>query len=141
LQSSADWGCKMDAIEEQYRRMVFNLIARNQDDHDKNIAFLLDRSGTWSLAPAGDVVDAYNPSGTWTSTHQISLAGKRDNFTLADVRMVAETASMKRGRAEAICRDVTRAVFRWREFAVVAQVLPKHVDMIAGTHRLDPVWT
>jgi len=118
---------------------MFNLIARNQDDHIKNIAFLMDRSGTWSLAPAFDVRDAYNPAGTWTSTHRMSLAGKRDTFTLADVRMVAETASMKRSRAEAICRDVTRAVFRWREFAAVAQVLPEHDDMIAGTHRLDPV--
>lgn len=130
-------GLSMDAIEEQFRRMVFNVIARNQDDHVKNIAFLMDRSGTWSLAPAFDVMYAYNPSGTWTSTHQMSLAGKRDNFTLADVRMVAETASMKRGRAEAICHDVTQAVSRWREFAAAAQVQPEHVDMIAGTHRLD----
>lgn len=130
-------GLPMDAIEEQFRRMVFNVIARNQDDHVKNIAFLMDRSGTWSLAPAFDVMYAYNPSGTWTSTHQMSLAGKRDNFTLADVRMVAETASMKRGRTEAICRDVTQAVSRWPEFAAAAQVLPEHVDMIAGTHRLD----
>ena len=55
----------MVAVEEQFRRTVFNVIARNQDDHVKNISFLMDRSGKWSLSPAYDVAYAYNPSGTW----------------------------------------------------------------------------
>jgi serine/threonine-protein kinase HipA len=130
-------GLSMDAVEEQYRRMVFNVIARNQDDHVKNIAFLMDRSGRWSLSPAFDVMYAYNPSGTWTASHQMSLAGKREGFTLEDLRAVAETASMKRGRAEAIAREVTKAVSRWREFAATAGVNPKQIDMIADVHRLD----
>ncbi len=130
-------GLSMDAVEEQYRRMVFNVIARNQDDHVKNIAFLMDRRGRWSLSPAFDVMYAYNPSGAWTASHQMSLAGKREGFTLEDLRAVAETASMKRGRAEAIAREVTKAVSRWREFAATAGVTPKQIDMIAGVHRLD----
>ena len=127
-------GLPMDAVEEQFRRMVFNVIARNQDDHVKNIAFLMDRSGMWSLSPAFDVMYAYNPSGTWTARHQMSLAGKRDGFTLEDLKAVAAAASMKRGRAEAIAHEVATAVSRWREFAATAGVAPKQADMIAGVH-------
>ncbi len=132
-------GLSMDAVEEQFRRMVFNVIARNQDDHVKNIAFVMDRDGVWSLSPAFDVMYAYNPSGTWTASHQMSLAGKRAGFTLDDLKAVAETASMKRGRAEAIAHEVTKAISRWREFAASAGVASRQVDMIADVHRLDLV--
>jgi serine/threonine-protein kinase HipA len=129
-------GLAMDAVEEQFRRMVFNVVARNQDDHVKNIAFLMDRRGQWSLAPAFDVMYAYNPSGAWTARHQMSLAGKREGFTLDDLKAVAATASMKRGRAEAITREVTSAVARWREFAAAAGVAERQASMIAAVHRL-----
>ena len=130
-------GLSMDDIEEQFRRMVCNVIARNQDDHVKNIAFLMDKQGRWSLAPAFDVMYAYNPSGSWTAMHQMSLAGKRDGFTFDDLEAVAEMASMKRGRAEAITREVTAAVTRWREFAEQAGVLPDQIEKIGNAHRLD----
>ena len=132
-------GLSMDAVEEQFRRMVFNVVARNQDDHVKNIAFLMDRRGQWSLAPAFDVMYAYNPSGAWTAHHQMSLAGKRDGFTLDDLKAVAATASMKRGRAEKIAREVTSAVTRWREFAAAAGVTERQTEMIAAVHRVDLV--
>ncbi|MEX0669346.1 MAG: HipA domain-containing protein [Pirellulales bacterium] len=127
----------MDDIEEQFRRMVFNIVARNQDDHVKNIAFLMNKQGQWSLSPAFDVMYAYNASGSWTANHQMSLAGKRDGFTIDDLKTVAETASMKRGRAETIAREVVEAVSRWREFASQAGVIPGQIDQIARTHRLD----
>jgi serine/threonine-protein kinase HipA len=129
----------MDAVEEQFRRMVFNVIARNQDDHVKNIAFLMDKRGQWSLAPAFDVMYAYNPSGTWTASHQMSVAGKREGFTLEDLKAVADTASMKRGRAEVIAREVTKAVSGWREFAAMARVAATQIELIADVHRLDLV--
>ena len=132
-------GLSMGAVEEQFRRMVFNVVARNQDDHVKNIAFLMDRRGQWSLAPAFDVMYAYNPSGAWTAHHQMSLAGKRDGFTLDDLRAVAATASMKRGRAEKIAREVASAVTRWREFAAAAGVTERQAEMIAAVHRGDLV--
>jgi len=69
--------------------MAFNVVARNQDDHVKNIAFLMDRGGHWSLSPAFDVVYAYNPSGRWTAEHQMSVNGKRDGITRADLHRVA----------------------------------------------------
>jgi serine/threonine-protein kinase HipA len=127
----------MDDIEEQFRRMVFNVIARNHDDHVKNIAFLMDKQGRWSLSPAFDVMYAYNPSGAWTAMHQMSLAGKRDGFSFDDFKSVAETASMKRGRAESITREVAAAVGRWREFAEQARVLPDQIEKIGNAHRLD----
>lgn len=130
-------GLTMDDIEEQYRRMAFNVVARNQDDHVKNIAFLMDKQGAWSLAPAFDMIYSYNPSGDWTSQHQMSLNRKRDDFTLDDFKAAGEAASMKRGRAETILREVVTAVRRWREFAEEACVQPKQIDAIAGTHRLD----
>lgn len=130
-------GLSMGDVEEQFRRMVFNVIARNQDDHVKNIAFLMDKRGKWSLSPAFDVMYAYNPSGAWTASHQMTLAGKREEFTLEDFKAVAETASMQRGRAETIAREVKHAVSRWREFAVTAGVASKLIDTIAAVHRLD----
>ena len=130
-------GLHMDDIEEQFRRMVFNVVARNQDDHVKNIAFLMDKEGQWSLSPAFDVMYSYNPSGIWTASHQMSLAGKRDGFTPDDLRAVAKTASMMLGRAEAIATEVVAAVSRWEDFASQAGVVPKQINQIANTHRLN----
>ena len=112
----------MATVEEQFRRMTFNIIARNQDDHVKNIAFLMDKAGQWSLAPAFDVIYSHNPAGDWTATHQMTMNGKRDGFTLADFRACAKNAVMKRGRAEAIVEEVLAAVSKWPDFAEQAQV-------------------
>ena len=97
--------------------MAFNIVARNQDDHVKNIAFLMDRAGRWSLSPAFDVTYSYNPAGRWTGAHQMTLNGKQDDFEVDDFVTCARNAALKRGRATAILRDVERAVSRWREFA------------------------
>ena len=85
----------MDAIEQQFRRMAFNVVARNQDDHVKNIGFLMDQRGQWSLSPAFDVTYSFNPSGDWTARHQMSINGKRDQFILEDFRACANSAMMK----------------------------------------------
>ncbi len=130
-------GLPMSAIEEMFRRMVFNIIARNQDDHVKNIAFLMDQSGTWSLAPAYDLVYSFNPVGSWTKNHQMTVNGKQDNFTLEDLKVCARTASMKRGRAETIIREVRERVVRWRDYADEVGVHPSWRDHIQKTLRLN----
>ncbi len=130
-------GLPMRAVEEQFRRMVFNIVARNQDDHVKNIAFLMDKAGRWSLAPAFDMTYSFQPSGQWTSTHQMTLNGKRDAFTLEDFRACAEAVSMKRGRAEAILQEVRRVVSRWPDYADAAGVSADWRDKIARTLRLE----
>jgi len=126
-----------DSVEEQFRRMAFNIIGRNQDDHVKNIAFLMDRSGNWSLSPAFDMIYSYNPTGAWTSTHQMSLNGKRDNFGLEDFRACANNISMKRGRAEEILQQVQEAFLKWRVFAEEAGVPADVADRIAKAQRTN----
>ncbi len=129
-------GLSMDAVEEQFRRMAFNIIARNQDDHVKNIAFLMDKRGTWSLSPAYDLTYSCNPSGAWTASHQMTLNGKRDSFGLDDFRACARAASMKRGRAEAIVDAVRETVSRWPDYADAAGVPAAWRDRIHETLRL-----
>ena len=129
-------GLPMSAVEEQFRRLVFNIVARNQDDHVKNIAFLMDRQGQWLLSPAFDLTYSYQPGGRWTSMHQMTLNGKRDGFVLEDFKACARTASMKRGRAEAIIAEVTAAVSRWRDFADEVGVFPEQRDRVRSTLRL-----
>lgn len=126
----------MSMVEEQFRRMVFNIIARNQDDHVKNIAFLMDKNGHWSLSPAFDVTYSYNPSGDWTARHQMTLNGKQDNFTLDDFQACAKSAVMKRGRAETIVGEVQEVVSHWRDYADAAGVPPTWRDRIQATLRL-----
>lgn len=126
----------MAAVEEQFRRMVFNMVARNQDDHVKNIAFLMNQQGEWSLAPAFDVTYSYNPSGSWTATHQMTLNGKRDGFTREDFEACAKSALMKRGRAATIIAEVQAAVARWPEYAAAARIPDEWQNKIQKTHRL-----
>jgi len=130
-------GLPMAAVEEQFRRMVFNIVARNQDDHVKNIAFLMNQQGEWSLSPAFDVTYSYNPAGTWTGVHQMTVNGKRDAFSLSDFDACAKSAIMKRGRAKAILAEVQAAVERWPEFSGEAKLTDEVRDKIQRAHRMD----
>ena len=130
-------GLSMDDIEEQFRRMAFNIIARNQDDHVKNIAFLMNKTGQWSLSPAYDMTYSYNPRGAWTGTHQMSLNGKRDRFNLEDFKACAKTIAMRRGRAQDLLEEVRQAVLRWPEFAARSDINDDVVKAIKNSHRLD----
>ncbi len=130
-------GLPMAAVEQQFRRMLFNVVARNQDDHVKNIAFLMDPQGQWSLAPAFDLTYSYNPTGLWTATHQMSLNGKQDGFTLADFKAAAKSAMIKRGRDKAILEEVQTAVAQWPEFARRAGVAATQRARIGRSHRMS----
>jgi serine/threonine-protein kinase HipA len=129
-------GLATPAAEQLFRRMVLNVVARNQDDHVKNVAFLMDRDGTWSLAPAYDVTWAWKPGNRWLESHQMSINGKRDGFTVADMRAVARLAGLKRGRAETILAEVVEAVRGWRAVADEAGVDERMAEQIARSHRL-----
>jgi len=130
-------GLPMSVLEEQVRRMIFNIMARNQDDHVKNIAFLMDKTGAWSLSPAFDMIYSYKPDGQWTARHQMTLNGKRDGFDLEDVKICTRSASMKRGVAEKLVAEVGAAVARWREFADEAGVAADQRDGIQAALRLE----
>jgi serine/threonine-protein kinase HipA len=127
----------MAQIEEQFRRMAFNVIARNQDDHVKNIAYLMNKQGQWQLSPAFDITYSYNPAGDWTAQHQMSINGKRDSFTIEDFRACAKSAMMKRGRAEKILEEVRAVVARWRDFAEQAKVSASWIEQIQSNLRLS----
>jgi serine/threonine-protein kinase HipA len=129
-------GLPMHVIEEQFRRMVFNIVARNQDDHVKNIAFLMDKSGTWSLSPAFDMTYSFNPHGAWTASHQMTLNGKREDFSMDDFNACARATSMKRGRAAAIVGEVQDVVSRWKDYAEAAGVPDGWREKIQATLRL-----
>jgi serine/threonine-protein kinase HipA len=124
------------SVEQLFRRMVFNVVARNQDDHVKNIAFLMDRTGAWSLAPAYDVTWAWKPGNLWLDSHQMSINGRRDGFTVADIHAVARVAGLKQGRAEAILSEVCDAVAGWPEIAAGVGVEEGMAEQIARSHRL-----
>lgn len=128
----------MQAIEQQFRRMAFNIVARNQDDHVKNIAFLMNKSGEWSLSPAFDMTYSFNASGAWTASHQMTLNGKRGNFTLEDFNACAKTASMKRGRAAKIVAEVQATVSKWKSFADKAGVPDGVREKIQRALNLKP---
>ena len=131
-------GLPMRDLEQQFRRMVFNIVARNQDDHVKNIAFLMDRQGNWSLSPAFDMTYSFNPGGTWTASHQMTMNGKREHFILDDFRACAKTAALKRGSAEKIIAEVQGTVANWRDYAELAGVPGANAERIQQTLHTKP---
>ena len=135
MQVIAKLGLSMAEREQQFRRAVFNAIARNQDDHVKNIAYLMDKTGQWRLAPAFDMVYSYNPDGAWTGKHQMSINAKRDEFVLDDMLELAKSAGIKARLAKGIVDHVAGAVSNWAVFAAEAGVSESTEAKIKGTHR------
>lgn len=118
--------------EEFYRRMVFNVVARNQDDHTKNISFLMDKQGIWHLSPAYDMSWAYNPAGGWTSMHQMSINNKWDDITREDLLRVAYEMNIK--HAPEIIDKVVDTVHQWPKLAKEHTDIPQPIiDVIEKT--------
>lgn len=112
--------------EEMFLRMVFNVVIRNQDDHTKNISFLMDKTGKWTLSPAYDIGFAYNPKGSWTDTHQMSINGKFDDITRQDL-LVCSAANNIKNAAEIIDK-VCETTAKWPEMAKNCGVPQKMID-------------
>ena len=117
-------------IEQMYRRAVFNICARNQDDHTKNIGFLMDKRGNWTLAPAFDVTYAYNPVGRWTGTHQMTFNGKREKFALDDFKEAAKSAGLVQGRYKRILEQVQDSLASFKKRAKANDVPKKLVQEV-----------
>ncbi|MGE3609922.1 MAG: type II toxin-antitoxin system HipA family toxin [Bacteriovoracaceae bacterium] len=124
-----------EALEQQFRRAIFNIIGRNQDDHTKNIAFLMDRFGNWKLSPAYDMAYSYNPKGEWTSKHQMSLSGKRDEFTMEDLIDFGAKADLKKMQAKKIIKEIENVFSNWNEYAEKAGVFGDHQESISRNIR------
>ncbi len=119
---------------EMFRRMVFNIVVRNQDDHTKNISFLMDESGKWRLSPAYDMGYAYNPQGGWTATHQMSVNGKFEDITRTDLLTFASRNNIK--DAALIIDEVCEAVSRWAAMARECDVPSVMTDAITSNMLL-----
>ena len=117
--------------EEMFRRMVFNVVARNQDDHTKNISFLMDKTGKWRLSPAYDVSWSYNPEGKWTSQHQMSINNKWSNFTMDDLLTVASSMNIKSPRE--IIEKTIDVVAHWPVYAASLGIPKDTIEVINST--------
>lgn len=124
-------------FEQQFLRTVFNVVARNQDDHPKNVSFLMDRDGEWRLSPAYDVSHAFNPVGKFTSRHQMSVNGKLDGFVREDFAALARHAGLVQGRWNRLVDQVIDAVSTWPTVAEEHGVRPDKISSIRESHRLS----
>jgi serine/threonine-protein kinase HipA len=118
------------AREQAFRRIVLNVAGANRDDHTKNLSFRCDEEGRWSLTPAYDVNYAYNPQGKWTQRHQMSVNGKFEGITRADLLELADRFIVP--EPAAVIDQVLEAVTRWPEFAKEAEVAPEQIEKIAS---------
>ncbi|MES2592602.1 MAG: type II toxin-antitoxin system HipA family toxin [Bacteroidota bacterium] len=106
--------------EQFYRRMVFNVMGRNCDDHTKNFAFILDKTGKWRLSPAFDVCHAYRPGSEWVNQHNLSVNGKRNNISKTDLLEVAKQMNVK--KAQNIINEISEVIQNWHYFAKQVEV-------------------
>ncbi len=113
-------------FEQQYRRTLFNVIARNHDDHVKNFSFLMDKEGKWKISPAYDVNYSYSPGGTWTNVHQSSINSKFDNFTRNDLLNLGKTFGIK--KANHILDEILTAVNQWSKIATEIDIPKKEIE-------------
>ncbi|HCT99558.1 MAG TPA: toxin HipA [Methylococcaceae bacterium] len=115
---------KAHEAEQLFRRMVFNVMAKNQDDHTKNISFLMDKKGTWHLSPAYDVTYAHNPLGQWTNQHQMRVNGKRENISVEDFSQVARSINLKHDNA--IIEQISDVIHAWPRYAKAVDLKSPH---------------
>ena len=120
----------MDEVEQFFRRMVFNVLAVNQDDHVKNISFLMDRSGAWKLAPAYDITFAYDHSNRWLRAHQMLINGKSHDITTEDLVSAGEKMEISKNRIHATIERIHGVVERWESYASEAGIREKMYDEI-----------
>lgn len=121
-------------FEEQFKRAVFNVIARNHDDHVKNFSFLMDPRGKWRISPAYDITYSYNPGGTWTSVHQSSINGKFSAFTKDDLSEFGKKFGIKKTRK--IVDEVIEAVSKWPTIAKEIEIPDNVISLVQNNHRL-----
>lgn len=124
-------------FEQQYRRMLFNVVARNHDDHVKNFSFLMNKDGKWQISPAYDICFSYSQGGTWTNVHQTSINGKFDNFTKQDLFDFAKKFGIK--KSNLILEEVVSAVNQWTQIAAEIDIPHEKVQYINKHLRTNTI--
>ena len=117
--------------EQLFRRMVFNVLAKNCDDHTKNFSFIMEPDGSWKLSPAFDICYAYRPGSIWVNQHSLSINGKRDNITRADLLAVAKNMHIK--KANGMIQQINEVISKWKGYATETKVQPALRNSIAKT--------
>ena len=123
-------GLSYKEIEQFYRRMVFNCLAVNQDDHVKNISFIMDRSGKWMLSPAYDITFSYNPSNKWLRAHQMNINGKTTEIELFDLLEAGAKMGIKERRCKDIINEIGIKVSGFKSFAEQVGIKEKTYNYI-----------
>ncbi len=119
-----------DEIEQFFRRMVFNVLAVNQDDHVKNVSFLMDKSGKWKLSPAYDITFSYDQTNRWLSAHQMLVNGKKDHITQDDLITCGKNMDISLPRIKSVISEVKASVSKWPEFASSVGIRKETYDEI-----------
>ncbi len=123
-----------DAVE-MYRRMVFNIVGKNLDDHTKNISFLLRKNKTWRLSPAYDLIYNHNPEGKWTSRHQMSVNGKREKIDYDDLATLGKENNIKAFKE--IIEQVIEVFSSWKKYAIEVDLDKKKIQEIYKNMELN----
>lgn len=123
-------GTGQKETEQFFRRMVFNMMARNQDDHVKNISFLMDRLGQWSLAPAYDITYANDVANYWLARHQMSMNGKTENFEAEDFYESGKAMNLSKTKVKRIIGEVREATLSWETCAQEAFLREEEMEAI-----------
>jgi serine/threonine-protein kinase HipA len=123
-------GCPSSDVEQFFRRMVYNILAVNQDDHVKNISFLMNRKGEWSLSPAYDITFAYNPVNKWLKAHQMSVNGKTIDITKEDMLQCGKSMDLKVSKCNKIIEEVYSSVQEFEKIARYVNIADKTIKMI-----------
>ena len=124
-------------FKQLYKRMVFNEYSKNYDDHTKNITFLMDKKGVWSLSPAYDMTFSYRKNSTWVNAHQMLINGKADGILMSDFLKVADKTGIKRNKAKQYIDEVRQAVSEWKNYAEKAGISEKNADRIQKYFNLE----
>ncbi len=122
-------------FEQQYRRALFNIIARNHDDHVKNFSFLMNKDGKWKISPAYDITYQYKDGGAWTNVHQSSISGKFDNFTRNDLLSFGKSFGIK--KANHILEEIITAVSQWPKIAKEMDIPKREINRISSNLRIN----
>ena len=128
-------GTPPSSLDQQFRRVVFNLVGCNQDDHVKNFAFRMDRQGRWDLTPAYDLCHAEGSD--FTRRHQLSIQGKTQGFTREDLKQLARYAGLPQGREKSVLEEVVEAFAGWRDLADELGIPEGIAAHVTRTLRLD----
>ena len=134
-------GISYKEIEQFYRRMVFNSLAVNQDDHVKNISFIMDRSGKWTLSPAYDITFSYNPTNKWLRAHQMTVNGKTLGIGLSDLLEAGNKMGIKGRRCKDIISEVETAISGFSIIAEQVRIKEKTYEYINSIIRENKVLT